>query len=68
MTELAADAPASYRGVRDPLAFNLGMIRGGTLPSISPGDRTVQCRMRILPACTIATSLEAVRARAALRQ
>lgn len=49
IAQLGATPPAAYRGVENPLGFNLGAIGGGSIPSLTLGDCTVLCRIGMFP-------------------
>ncbi|MBB4662099.1 M20/M25/M40 family metallo-hydrolase [Conexibacter arvalis] len=41
--------PAAYRDADEPIKLNVGAIRGGTLPSIGPGECEISCRIAMFP-------------------
>jgi acetylornithine deacetylase len=45
----AKNPPESFRGLPNPLAFNLGLIQAGSLPSLTPDECTIQCRIGSFP-------------------
>lgn len=58
---LTEEAPPYFKGIPDPLGFNLGTIQGGTVPSMSPGQCTVKCRLGIFPGRSPDQIMELVR-------
>lgn len=63
-----ADPHPAYRDVPGAIGLNVGTIRGGTLPSIGPGECEISCRIALFPDQTIADQqarIEAVVAEAA---
>jgi acetylornithine deacetylase len=49
VAEMNASPPPLFRDVPEPIALNVGAIRGGTLASIGAGECELACRLALYP-------------------
>lgn len=63
MRERGSNSPPRYKGVDNPLSFNVGVLRSGQTPSVSPGNATMDCRMGLFPGERVENAIRAVEER-----
>lgn len=51
--QLAAELPPAYAAIPNAIGFNMGVIQGGTAPSLSAGECTVRCRIGVFPGISV---------------
>jgi acetylornithine deacetylase len=59
--ELRARIPPEYGSLANPIGFNMGVIQGGTAPSMTAGECVIRCRIGFFPGMTLAELLQGAR-------
>ena len=59
--ELKDEMPQEFAALANPIGFNMGVIQGGTAPSMTAGECVIRCRIGFFPGMTLAELVQRAR-------